>query len=127
MTRSRTRMHAWMWLAVIAFTATRLSGVHLHLCFDGSEPPAAVHMVDGAVHDDAHHRETRHVDQDVSVFDALLAKKDDSSGQLAAVSPGPLLLLYIPVLLTQRARAVLSLAIPPPPLRLRPPLRGPPR
>jgi hypothetical protein len=116
-----------MWLAVIAFTATRLSGVHLHLCFDGSEPPTAVHMVDGSVHDDAHHRESRHVDQDVSVFDALLAKKSDSSGDLAAVSRGPLVLLDVRVLLTEIARSVLSLPIHPPPFYLRPPLRGPPR
>lgn len=127
MMRLRMHRHTWIWFVVVAFTVTRLSDAHLHLCFDGSEPPAAVHMADGAVHDDAHHRESRHIDQDVSLYDTLLAKKDDSSADLAAVSTRPLLLLYVPVLLAERARSALSLAIPPPPFRSRPPPRGPPR
>lgn len=128
MTRSRTRLHAWIWLALIAFTGTRLSDIHLHLCFDGSEPPAAMHMADGAVHDDAHHRETRHVDQDVDVFDALLlAKKNDSAHDSVAIWRAPLVLLDVRVLISQVARSVLSLRIRPPLFHLRPPLRGPPR
>jgi hypothetical protein len=117
----------WFWLALIAFLATRLVDVHLHLCFDGQEPASAVHMADGAVHDDAHHIDKEHADRDVDMFDAILLKKlADPSDTLLAAFVAILLLSVLP----SRSHRVPLGADPPIVLRslllLRPPLRGPP-
>jgi hypothetical protein len=42
----------WIWLLCIVLLAVRMSGAHLHLCFDGAEPPFAIHAGDIAGHDD---------------------------------------------------------------------------
>ncbi len=119
--------HRWFWLVLIAFLATRLVDVHLHLCFDGQEPASAVHMADGAVHGDAHHVDEDHADRDVDMFDAILLKKlADPSDALLAVFVATLLLSLLPA----RTRRVPLRTDPPIVLRslllLRPPLRGPP-
>lgn len=118
----------WLWLVLIAFLAIRLGDAHLHLCFDGQEPPASVHMADGSVHDDAHHVDSEHNDRDIQVFDAALVKK--ASGQadvLAALFVASILLLLIPPAAERFVRR------PNDPssfvrtrFALRPPLRGPP-
>lgn len=117
----------WFWLVLIAFLATRLVDVHLHLCFDGQEPPSAVHMADGSHHDDAHHVDTEHADRDVQMFDAVLLKKlADPSDTLFPLFAAALLLALLP----PRAPRIPPGADPPVVLRslllLRPPLRGPP-
>jgi hypothetical protein len=117
----------WFWLVLIAFLATRLVDVHLHLCFDGQEPASAVHMADGAVHDDADHVDKDHADRDVDMFDAILLKKlADPSDALMALFVATLLLGLLPA----RAHRVPLGTDPPIVLRslllLRPPLRGPP-
>lgn len=129
--RHTARMHRshrrWFWLVLIAFFATRLADVHLHLCFDGQEPPSAVHVADGAVHDDAHHIDKDHADRDVDMFDAVLLKKlADPSDALVAVFVAALLLSAV----STRTLLVPLASEPPIDLRslllLRPPLRGPP-
>jgi hypothetical protein len=117
----------WLWLVLIAFVATRLADVHLHLCLDGEEPASAVHMGDGSVHNDAHHTDTSHADRDVSVFDAVLLKKqaDPNDALIPALLLAVLLLLPPP-----RGADMPRIAAAPAPLRslllLKPPLRGPP-
>ena len=134
----RPYWHAWL-LALIcaAVLWARAGGAHLHLCFDGSEPPASVHLSAGAHHADGHagfheHHGDHdagevHNDLDVPLADSPLAKP----GKL--VQDLPLFLLAAVALFAflgsprQRPRfreppALLPWAL----LHLLPPLRGPP-
>jgi hypothetical protein len=112
-------------LALLAFAFGRLTGAHLHLCFDGSEPPLTLHTADSA-HVDHHAGETHHEDLDVEPLGDLLAK----SAQLVmlAVFAAAILLLALlapPWRLLAIDRESLRLPRPPPRF-LRPPLRAPP-
>ena len=70
----------WTWLAgfALVFAGFTNAHSHVHYCFDGSEPPAAVHIADNT----AHHHEapghsddgTDHDDLDVDVPNQALAK-----------------------------------------------------
>ena len=70
----------WTWLAGFALLFAGLTNAHshVHYCFDGSEPPAAVHLADSS----AHHHEApgpsddgiEHDDLDVDVPNQALAK-----------------------------------------------------
>src|SRR5262245_59947602 len=70
----------WSWLAGFALLFAGITNAHshVHYCFDGQEPPAAVHIADSA----AHHHETPghtddgsdHDDFDVDVPNQALAK-----------------------------------------------------
>lgn len=124
---SRPHRSLWIWLVIAAVLIGRFEGAHLHLCFDGSEPPAAVHMADGADHDDAHHMETQHVDQDVDMFGATLVKKVYEGVDAPVVFAASLLFL-LPVVTQSFVRPAPLLH--PTPKRLfafDPPPRGPPR
>lgn len=69
------------WPSVLAALAVLLTGVtnahaHVHLCFDGQEPPASVHGADGG---HTHHEfesegDHEHDDLDVDLRDHALAK-----------------------------------------------------
>jgi hypothetical protein len=54
----------WTWVAGFALLFAGLTNAHshVHYCFDGSEPPATVHLVDSAAH---HHDAPGHSDDDV--------------------------------------------------------------
>jgi hypothetical protein len=119
-------------LLCIAVLILRVGGAHLHLCFDGSEPPMSMHLGDSGVH---HADETtdyasvadEHADRDVLIGADALVKKPSGSFEipLLAVLFG-LLLFYV-----VRRRDVLPDFSPPAQLspvraHLRPPLRGPP-
>ncbi len=118
----------WIWLALIAFMVTRLVDAHLHLCFDGQEPPAAVHMTDGAGHDDSHHVDSQHQDRDVQMLDTALVKKVGESADV--LIPAFLAAVFLLLLFDVRGRLWLRSNDAPPILRalhsLKPPLRGPP-
>jgi hypothetical protein len=104
----------------------RAAGIHLHLCFDGSEPPASVHFEDAGHHGE-HHADEEHQDLDLSLAFEAIAK---------AVKQGldlPVFLLAALLLLPPLVRTTLRRGLPEPPagafpsrLSLRPPLRGPP-
>jgi hypothetical protein len=66
----------WIWLLCIVLLAVRMGGAHLHLCFDGMEPPLAIHAGDIAGHDQPgyEHADTQHVDTDLSLVDDGVAK-----------------------------------------------------
>lgn len=110
-------------LIALAMFVVRSAGGHLHLCFDGDEPPISVHTLETQSH---HEPGSTHVDQDVELPTATLAKhlgQADDSLLLAAFFVG--LLLALPsatVSGERRHRAPLlqSLFVP------LPPLRGPP-
>ena len=70
----------WTWLAGFALLFAGLTNAHshVHYCFDGQEPPAAVHLADSADHDHelpGHDEDgAEHDDLDLDVPNQALAK-----------------------------------------------------
>ena len=128
MLRSRMFVRVCLELLCVAILVTRVSGAHLHLCFDGSEPRASVQLT-AVSSDDPQEgaRQPRH-DLDVSLIGDVLAKKLDSSPGLPMLL-APVVLLFIlrgvGGLVVARDLAMPLMAVRN--FRLRPPLRGPPR
>ena len=119
------------WPAVLAISAVLFAGLtnahaHVHLCLDGQEPPASVHVVDSSNHLNEHFGSTHgHDDLDLDVPNEALAKtlKYDSP---AIVAPT----VWTPVVATPRLGPRGRRRAPdpkPPPYFSRPPPRGPPR
>jgi hypothetical protein len=106
----------------------RIAGVHLHLCFDGSEPPLSYHVADSGIHHaDEHGAGETHSDRDMPVAGDVVAKKSTHGHDAALLWLVSALLLF----LLAPARQIRPAATDPPRLRspvswLRPPLRGPP-
>jgi hypothetical protein len=118
-----------LWTVVFAVLAVRLADTHLHLCFDGQEAPASVHLADASVHHDLEHHEDgpAHADKDVNPFIGTLVKNNDEGQPLFAFIVGTL--LTIDLLPPDHGVAPLDRETPlatNPPFYLRPPLRGPP-
>jgi hypothetical protein len=123
----------------LSLLVMRISGAHLHLCFDGSEPPLSYHVADSGIHhvggpdhgnahehSREHSHEQSHDDRDLDVGQDLLLKKLAGKDVTLALIAFALLLFLL-----SRSPAVTRTAYhPPPPGRprayLRPPLRGPP-
>lgn len=127
MLRTSSFHRFWITLISLAVMAMPVSGAHLHLCFDGGEPPATFHAVeDGSAHD--HEAATsEHNDKDVSLQDAALAKKQDGAFDLPAALTITAFVLRLPV--TAPVPAFDTDVATPPPLRVTrvlPPLRAPP-
>jgi hypothetical protein len=124
----KSAWHVWLLVLVcVALLSTRLTGAHLHLCLDGSEPPASVHFVDTGCHGN-HHVDNQHNDVDVPLVADALSKSGKSGIGLDLL----LVLLSVFVWAWQtitRPRPIWhpprALATASPPF-LRPPLRGPP-
>ena len=125
MSALRRNSRPWFLILVVAVLVTRLGGVHLHLCFDGQEPPATIHVNDSDAHDDAHHVDEHHTDQDVEMFEAVLAKSKGSV-DLPLLLGACLLLLLLHPAGGHWPRDAFYRVFQPPPHALRPPLRGPP-
>ena len=119
----------------VAVITLRVGGAHLHLCFDGSEPPVSLHMSDaGSHHADDHPANEPHAavadfahdDQDVGVGGDLVSKKTSSDVDLFILGLVFALLLFF----VERRRAAAPASRDPVSLpfrfHLRPPLRGPP-
>ena len=117
-----------LWTVVFAVLAVRLADTHLHLCFDGQEAPATVHLADASVHHDLEHDdESAHADQDVDPFIGTVVKSNDKTQPLFAFIVGTLLTLDL--LPPDHGVPPLDRDTPlatDPPFYLRPPLRGPP-
>jgi hypothetical protein len=70
----------WTWPAALALLFAGLTNAHAHMhyCFDGQEPPAAVHVVDSIDHAHEipghHDGDAEHNDLDVDVSNQALAK-----------------------------------------------------
>ena len=121
----------------IAVVVLRVGGPHLHLCFDGSEPPVTLHVTDfgdhhaGSHHADDSHAETlladfAHEDQDVGVGSDLVSKKLSGDADVAVLALLCALLLF---LIPRQLGTTFAWLIPvagPDRSHLRPPLRGPP-
>lgn len=125
MTRFRVPAILLLCLALLVVRGLGL-GMHVHLCFDGSEPPASLHMAADAV--DPSHPETGplHEDVDVSLVGDMLGKIAKTALNL------PVLLLVCALLLFSRTKAPTlqwaHFAVPVRPIahHIRPPLRAPP-
>lgn len=114
-------------LALLCALLVRVGGAHLHLCFDGTEPPASIHLYDISEHHDEPGMDVSHDDLDVALGGEFVSKsgwseQDQSLLFLVAA-------MFFVILLRFRLRSVLSLRRPVVAalFHLRPLLRGPPR
>lgn len=118
----------WIWSFILALITMQLGDAHMHLCFDGQEPPASLHVYDTSRHHPPLGMDETHTDKDVNVdvASAVLAKKAGTSGDM----PGPIRTdapsLLLPVYRAAHSFAALPLL--PASLRwyFQPPQRGPP-
>jgi len=104
----------------------RVGGAHLHLCFDGGEPPSSFHLIDHGLHHGAPGMDAEHQDVDVTVTDDALAKFAKLDLDLSALLLAALVswrLLRAP---RQPAPEYRDPSSRPAARSLRPPLRGPP-
>jgi hypothetical protein len=122
----RSLLRIWIALISLAVMAMPVSGAHLHLCFDGSEPPATFHpLEDGSAHEDP--ATGLHNDEDVSLQGFALAKKHDGALDLPVALTVAALIIRMPV--TAPVPVVETDVATPIPLRVTrilPPLRAPP-
>jgi hypothetical protein len=116
------------WPSVLAALAVLLTGVtnahaHVHLCFDGKEPPASVHGVDGHGHHELE-PDGDHDDLDVDLQDRALAKSFKPDLPALATSA----LCVLPLSRRSAITAVTAAGAGPPTVRpfSRPYLRAPP-
>ncbi len=120
-------IRSWLLALLCAvLLSARADGAHLHLCFDGSEPPVSFHAFDVDLHQDEPQSAAPHQDADVGVLGEILTKLLTLDLDL----PPVLLAALIGLILLQasrerpqffeRRKAVAAA------LYLRPPLRGPP-
>ncbi len=115
-------------LLCVAVVVLRIGGTHLHLCFDGSEPPVSLHLPDSGLHHGEESATATHADQDVSIGAEALVKKSSVTLDVAALAfVFALLLFFLPRLRSPLPDAFLPFRTSPARVRLRPPLRGPPR
>jgi hypothetical protein len=114
-------------LLSVAVVVLRIGGTHLHLCYDGSEPPVTLHVADSGVHHDAA-AAAPHADRDVSLGAEALVKKSSVTFDLAALAFLFALVLFVLPRLPGALPDFFSAPwLSPARIRLRPPLRGPPR
>ena len=115
-------------LLCVAVVALRIGGSHLHLCFDGGEPPLSLHLADSGQHHGDGAATAPHTDQDVSIGSEALVKKNSAVLDFTALAFAfTLFLFFLPRLRDPPPGFLVPLRLSPARTRLRPPLRGPPR
>jgi hypothetical protein len=127
-------------LFTVAFLIARVTGAHLHLCLDGSEPLAQLHVSDTAEVDHHYHElghdadheaghgavsTEAHEDVDVDALGNVVAKGVKLDLSLIALLAFSLALIFV-FALPQPARETNKWPPWRPPRYLRPLLRGPP-
>jgi hypothetical protein len=128
-------------LFTVAFLVARVTGAHLHLCLDGSEPLAQLHVSDvsevdhhhaaehslpdphGAVGADVH--SDSHDDVDVDALGNVVAKAAKLDLPVIALLAWCLAFVYV-AFVRQSVPAIVRQPEHPPPRYLRPLLRAPP-
>ena len=111
-------------LLCVTILLARVGGAHLHLCFDGSEPPASLHFNE-VDHQAEHHTDAEHDDLDISAVGDVVTKSGLSSLDLPALLLVVLLLSLLTTLYKPaHTRPAHAFAASPP--FLLPPSRGPP-
>ena len=120
---NRRNLIQWIVLLAVTLLVTRIAGNHLHLCFDGNEPPVSFHASDSEEH---HEADTSHNDQDVELPSATFAKASPYMFDAVLLFAALVCLGLLPR--SQRAPFIpLRLRLAYASIRLlRPPLRGPP-
>jgi hypothetical protein len=110
-------------LLSVTLLVTRIAGTHLHLCFDGLEPPVSLHLLDVDSHGAD---EQAHNDRNVDLPGATLAKASSWLADALFLFAAFSCLLLLP----DSRRQPLAISRLTPLLQsirlLRPPLRGPP-
>ena len=127
MSRSRPLLRVLLTLLAFAIAAMPVSGAHLHLCFDGGEQPATLHLAeDGGQHSDpgAH---GKHNDADLELGAPAIAKKASAGADLPVLATLAVVLFHVPassppVLPQSDDTAVVVFSA----YRILPPLRAPP-
>ena len=119
-------------LLAIALLLVRVGEAHLHLCLDGLDRAAVMHVDDAPTHDGALTAIDGHNDLDVDLSSLPWLKSATADDAALAVLglfafDALLLALLLPALKTPIRRTLLRLPFPDPVFDLRPPLRGPPR
>lgn len=113
-----------MWMIVFAVMTAKASGAHVHLCLDGQEPLATVHLADGL--DDEHHQDDRQADKDVNPLFGALAKKAGPEFDLGLAVMAVVLSWDLPVVQQGPFPPELQTIPRDHSSHWRPPLRGPP-
>ena len=122
----KSRFHPWLVMLLCVTLLLRVGGAHLHLCFDGTEPPASLHLFEDGPHHETLSFGFTHQDVDIAVVAELLSKSNNSANDL------PLTMLLLASLLGFwfQPQRYFSALLPPfhyaSKWLLRPPLRGPP-
>ncbi len=76
MSRYVQSLRALLWIIAVALVVVRAGDAHMHLCFDGQEPPRSLHVGEVQLdHHEGEHTEAAHQDVDVDALDTALAKK----------------------------------------------------
>jgi hypothetical protein len=125
MSSARCR-HVCLCLVALMLVIVRTAGAHAHLCYDGKEPPATIHLGDGGSHPCENDGDVDHSgDKDVLIGEDLVLKKAPQADPWAPALLQYAFLVAAPVgderiefvSLEPRVESV---------AHLRPPLRGPP-
>jgi hypothetical protein len=119
--RSRVLMFALCALLLGA----QITGAHLHLCFDGQEPPVQLHLVDTS---EAHHDtgfSLPHSDEDIALSDGSSRAKPFQF-DVPPVLTGAFCFDARPAVAFAAARRPASASRPAVRIELPPPARGPP-
>jgi hypothetical protein len=113
----------WALLLAVSVLTVHGSGLHVHLCRDGQEPPAALHFEDSGIHAD--HQAEQHQDLELSLVDGLTKSVKSGLDSPALLNTtGVVVRLVFDAVATPRVEQRLA---PARPARfLRPPLRAPP-
>lgn len=113
-------------LLCVTLLGTRIGGMHLHLCFDGQEPPASLHMLDLDVQHEAPGIDAPHQDADLVLGENGLVKFVKSMVELPVLLLALLLVWRAPAVRLHRPRRTLDVPAPLSSFSLRPPSCGPP-
>jgi len=113
-------------LFAMMFVIVRTADAHAHLCFDGKEPPATVHVADGEVHPCESSNGSGHTgDKDVRLTPDVLLKKA-SADDVSIPSSVRFAVSFIAQQLSEPLCAVAQTNTDSRQYFFRPPLRGPP-
>lgn len=123
--------HLCYWAFALLLITVRSADAHVHLCLDGQEPPAALHVADGGVHHagaetQQAHQDQAHQDKDVKYsVDGTFKKADANDVWFIATVWS--LVASLPARTAEPPQYAEATPCPSDPFHLRPPLRGPPR
>jgi hypothetical protein len=113
-------------LACVLALLAQAAGMHVHLCFDGGEPPMSVHASATGDHID-HHDDGQHHDVDLAWASGTVLKPPQALPVLPPVLLAVVWVCLLGVASTTRALGAAAAQFPPSFFLQRPPTRGPPR